>query len=295
MQRIIVIGSVNRDHLYSVPHIVRPGETIASESYRTGWGGKGLNQAIALAKAGAQVSLIAKVGHEDYASLSALCSAYSLDISQVRSCALPTGHALIQLDSSGQNCIIVHSGANGAFTEDDIQSFLTGCWAGDIFLLQNEINSSAQIIREIKKRGGKAALNPSPFTPDILHWPLERLDYLILNESEAASMTGADSSDKALEILCAAYPALNIFLTLGAEGSCFACGNTRHFQPAHKVRAIDTTGAGDTYTGFLLAELSRGSSVERAMSVATEASCLCVTRPGAVDSIPSRSEIFSLS
>ena len=295
MQRIIVIGSVNRNHLYSVPHIVRPGETIASESYRTGWGGKGLNQAIALAKAGAQVSLIAKVGHEDYPSLSALCSAYSLDISQLHSCALPTGHALIQLDSAGQNCIIVHSGANGSFTEHDIQSFLTDCRVSDIFLLQNEINSSAQIISEIKKRGGKVALNPSPFTPDILHWPLECLDYLILNESEAASMTGTDSSEKALEALCSTYPALSIFLTLGSEGSCFACGNTRHFHPTHKVNTVDTTGAGDTYTGFLLAELARGSAVEYAMSIATEAACLCVTRPGAVDSIPSRSELPSRS
>ena len=151
------------------------------------------------------------------------------------------------------------------------------------------------MIREIKKKGGKVALNPSPFTPDILRWPLECLDYLILNESEAASMTGADSPEKALDILCSAYPALDIFLTLGAEGSCFACGNTRHFHPTHKVSTVDTTGAGDTYTGFLLAELARGSAVGEAMSVATEAACLCVTRPGAVDSIPSRSEIPSRS
>lgn len=291
MSHILVFGAVNLDHIYTVPHIVRPGETLSSASYSLSWGGKGLNQALALCRAGAEVSLAAKIGQQDVPLLRALGEEWGLDLSRVRACDLPTGHAVIQVEPDAQNCILLHDGANGAVFPEDVSAGLEGLRPGDIVLLQNEINASAAILREAEAMGLRTALNPSPFTSDLLDWPLAALDLLILNEGEAAAMTGTDDLDTALDQLTRLCPKAQIFLTLGADGSRYACGPERGSCPASPVHAVDTTAAGDTYTGYLLTGLAGGMPVPAAMALASRAAALCVSRSGAVSSIPARAEL----
>ena len=286
MKRALVIGSINIDKVYELEHIVRPGETVSSRKYRTAWGGKGLNQAIALSRGGADTALAGCVGAPELEALTAVCAEAGVDAARIRARSVTTGHAIIQVDANGQNCIIVEPGANGTVDPDDIAAFLEGYGTGDILLTQNEISHMPEVLRAAHEKGLTVALNPSPFSAEILSWPLECVDIFLVNEIEGEALSGESAPEKILDTLRRRFPRAAIVLTLGHDGAMYADKTERFSVPARRVTAVDTTAAGDTFTGYFLAMLLRGGTPKNAMEIAATAAAIAVTRPGAVPSIP---------
>ena len=288
--RILNFGSVNIDHVYAVDHFVRPGETLPSAGYRRFAGGKGFNQSIALARAGAAVWHAGRIG-ADGAWLREQLAADGADVSYLRVGDAPTGHAIIQVAPTGENAIILHGGANRSVTADDAERVLAAFGPGDCLLLQNEISEAARILALGAARGLSVVLNTAPFTPELLTWPLERVSVFILNELEGAGLTGGTDPERIVAALCTRFASAGVVLTLGRAGVLFGQGPRRIRVPAEAVKAVDTTAAGDTFTGYFLAEHARGADTETALRIGCRAAALCVTRPGAADSIPRRSEL----
>lgn len=286
MKKALVIGSINIDKVYELEHIVRPGETVSSRKYRTAWGGKGLNQAIALSRGGANTALAGCVGAPELEALTAVCTEAGVDAARIRARSVTTGHAIIQVDANGQNCIIVEPGANGMVDPDDIAAFLEGYGTGDILLTQNEISHMPEVLRAAHEKGLTVVLNPSPFSAEILSWPLECVDIFLVNEIEGEALSGESAPEKILDTLRRRFPRAAIVLTLGHDGAMYADKTERFSVPARRVTAVDTTAAGDTFTGYFLAMLLRGGTPKDAMEIAATAAAIAVTRPGAVPSIP---------
>ena len=288
--KIINFGSLNIDRVYSVDHLVRPGETITSSRYRVFAGGKGLNQSIALARAGARVLHAGKIG-QDGLFLKDLLQENGVDVSLLFSDDGPGGHAIIQVDSGAENAIVLFGGANRRITQAEIDTVLAAGEAGDFLLLQNEINGIAAIIEGAAARGLRVMLNPAPITRDVERMPLDLVEWLVVNEIEGGAIVGETATEAILSTLISRYPGLSVLLTLGGRGAVYASGDERIAVAARKVTPVDTTGAGDTFIGYFLAGLAAGMAVGGAMERAVRAAALCVTRSGAADSIPWESEL----
>lgn len=291
--RILNFGSLNIDLVYRVPHVVRPGETLGSRDLSRFAGGKGLNQSVALGRAGADVGHAGRVGEDGRWLLDVLRES-GVETACVDVGTEPTGHAVIQVDDAGENAIVLFGGANRAQSRDRIDAALSGFGEGDWLLLQNEINETAYIMEAARRRGMRVVLNPAPFGEEVRDYPLALASMLILNETEAEGLSGA-AGDAALEALAASYPDAEIVLTLGARGARYRRGDADVFVEACKVRAVDTTAAGDTFIGFLLAELMRGEPAEGALRFAARAAALSVSRAGAAASIPTRADVEAFS
>lgn len=288
--RVLNFGSLNIDYVYRVDSFLKPGETKAARSLAVFAGGKGLNQALALARAGVDVAMAGKIGQEGQFLVEKLQEG-GVDTAKVEISRGATGHAVIQVDDRGSNCILLFGGANKDMDEDFIIRALAGFGKGDLLLLQNEISSIAKIIRAAKIRGMTVALNPSPFDAGVVAYPLDLVDLFMLNEIEAADLAGETDPEKAAAVLAARYPKAKVVVTLGAEGAlCHENGQIVR-QTAYKVKALDTTAAGDTFTGYFLAGLIEGMDNASALDLGAKAAALCVTRPGAAESIPLRSEL----
>ena len=288
--KLLDFGSLNIDHTYQLPHLVRPGETLASDSYHKSEGGKGFNQAVALAKAGQEVYLAGAIGQDglflrDYLQ--------ELGVHTEHLCVLdaPTGHAMIQLDTEGQNCIILFGGTNGMITEAMIDEVLADFGAGDYLLLQNEISHVDSILRAAHAKGMHIILNPSPMSPELLTWPLELVEWFILNEIEGADITGKTQPEEMLDELLRRYPACHVVLTLGERGSVYADAAQRIAQSIVTAHTVDTTAAGDTFTGYFIHALLQGEAIQQALKTAACASAITVSRPGAGRSIPAAEEV----
>lgn len=288
--KLLDFGSLNIDHTYQLPHLVRPGETLASDSYHKSEGGKGFNQAVALAKAGQEVYLAGAIGQDglflrDYLQ--------ELGVHTEHLCVLdaPTGHAMIQLDTEGQNCIILFGGTNGMITEAMIDEVLADFGAGDYLLLQNEISHVDSIICAAHAKGMHIILNPSPMSPELLTWPLELVEWFILNEIEGADITGKTQPEEMLDELLRRYPACHVVLTLGERGSVYADATQRIAQSIVPAHTVDTTAAGDTFTGYFIHALLQGKAIQQALKTAACASAITVSRPGAGRSIPAAEEV----
>ena len=288
--KIINFGSINIDHVYCVDHFVRPGETIKSESYTLFCGGKGANQSIALSRAGAEVLHAGKIS-QDGVWLKEKLQESGVDTSLIKTVDKSTGHAIIQVNKDGENSIIIHGGANQTFSDNDVEEVLNSAEAGDFLLLQNEINDVEEILQKNKGRDLTVVFNPAPMTETIKNYPLELVDIFILNEVEGEALTEKNDPDEILNTMQKLYPKSRIVLTLGKEGVIYANNQQRIKADALKVKAIDTTGAGDTFIGYFLAELMRGSEIEKCLEMGIKASSICVTRRGAADSIPKFNEI----
>jgi ribokinase len=288
--RILNYGSLNIDHVYAVDHLVRPGETLGSLRYSRFAGGKGNNQSVALARAGASVCHAGRIGADGVWLRDGL-AACGVDVSRVRVCDVATGHAVIQVDRAGQNAIVLHGGANRAVTAADAEGDLAGFGPGDWLLLQNEIAAIPDIVRLGSDRGMRVAFNPAPMHADVLAYPLERVSCFLLNEIEGSELTGVAEPDGILIEMRRRFPAAMTVLTLGARGA--RCVSTEGVTQADAVpvTAVDTTAAGDTFIGYFLADVARGAGTKVALRAACEAAALCVTRPGAADSIPTRAEL----
>lgn len=292
MTRILNIGSLNLDYVYKVDHIILPGETEATYSREIFLGGKGINQSIALAKAGANVFHGGLIGCNGQPFLDA-CAQYGVDSRHIHSADAPDGHTVIQIDREGQNSILLFGGTNRMLTRELIDNMLADFDAGDLLLLQNEVNLLPYMIDRGYEKGMTVVLNPSPFNSQVLEAELSKVSLFLLNEVEGYQLTGLHAPEEILRVLHQQYPNARIVLTLGKEGAFYADGEQTLFQPAFPVKAVDTTAAGDTFTGFFLASLAEGCPAEQALRISAKASSLCVTRPGAVASIPTKAEVLS--
>lgn len=289
---ILNFGSVNIDHVYRVDHLVRPGETIASRDYRQFSGGKGFNQSIALARAGAAVSHAGRIG-ADGVWLREQLADEGADVRFLEVIDGPSGHAIIQVDEAGENSIILFGGANRTFTPEDAAEILGHFGAGDWLLLQNEISAIPEILQLAGERGLRVVFNPAPMGPEVLDYPLDGVSIFVVNETEGEAFTGESEPDAILAGMRARFPAATVVLTLGGDGSIYDDGDRRIAVPAQQVTAVDTTAAGDTFIGYLLAGLAGGDNPQAALEIATRAAAICVTRPGAAPSIPRRAEVSS--
>lgn len=293
MNRILNFGSLNIDHVYTVEHIVSPGETVDSLEMEVFPGGKGLNQSVALARAGAEVYHAGKIG-KDGAFLTHLLQSAGVDVSFVETINGYTGKAIIQVETTtGQNSIILYGGANRQMTELYIDQVLGAFSGNEILVLQNEINLVEYILRKAAKKGIQIALNPSPIGEELKRWDLHGVTWLLLNEIEGEALTGEKDPEQITDSLLKQYPEMKIVLTLGKEGALYRDKDKSFRQGIYQTQAVDTTAAGDTFTGYFLAASARGVSPEEAMEEAAKASAITVSRPGAAVSIPTRQEVLS--
>ena len=291
--KILVFGSLNVDRRYIVDHFVQPGETLSSLSVGTFSGGKGLNQAIACKKAGSDVYMAGKIGTDGAFLLAELKDADVVTKHVFIDEKEMSGHAIIQVDKNGQNCIILYGGTNRTISQEEVDEVLADFDAGDIILLQNEINNMDYIITKASEKGMLVALNPSPMDDALLECDLSKVTYFIMNEIEAAAIVGDSDPEKAVEVLHAKYPESKIVITLGGDGSMFFDGEKIWRHGIYKVKAVDTTAAGDTFTGYFLNGLLEGLQPLEIMSQAAKASAIAVSQPGAADSIPTKDVVLA--
>ncbi len=291
--KYLVFGSLNIDRTYSVPHFVAAGETLSADAMELFCGGKGFNQAVALARAGKPVSFAGAVGSDGEMLLDAL-RADGIDDRYVKRTAGASGHAVIQVDPKGQNCIIILSGANGQITPADADAVLQDFAAGDLIVLQNEISNVRYILQEAKKKGMIVALNPSPFNSRIEEYDMDCVDYLLVNEVEGEAIAGCAEPQAIADCLHEKYPNMNLVLTLGSRGAIY-CGadGSRCATGIYRTNAIDTTAAGDTFTGYFLAQITSSGDAALALQQASIASGISVSRKGASPSIPRKEEVLA--
>lgn len=290
--KILNFGSCNVDFVYRLPHFVQPGETLTAKSLAKNPGGKGLNQSIALARAGSRVFHAGCVGEDD-PFLRHLLKENGVDTTYLATVPAPTGQAVIYVDDGGENSIVLFPGANAAVTEGQIADVLRDFSAGDILLLQNEISGCRALLAAAAEKGMRVVFNPAPFDPALRATDLSRLSYLICNETEAAGLFGKDAPEEFLSHLASACPALGAIVTLGAAGCLYTEGGRICRHPAYRVPVADTTAAGDTFVGYFVSEISRGAGMGDAVRLATAAAALTTTRAGAAGSIPRREEVLA--
>ena len=288
--KVYNFGSVNIDHVYRVPHLVAPGETLSSQSLDTVLGGKGANQSVALARAGVSVFHIGQLGKTDEWARNAMSEA-GVNVSHVALLDGASGHAIIQVDDEGENSIILHGGANQEFTHDQLASILEPANPGDWLLMQNECNILDSAFEIAIGRGLQIAFNPAPMTPHVMQLPLARCALLIVNENEATALSGDDNPVTALTTLGKLYPETRLVLTLGSKGAMLRHGSRELSEQPMKVDAVDSTGAGDTFVGYFLASLIDGLDDESALQRSCAAAALSVTRKGATPSIPLAAQV----
>lgn len=291
--KILNIGSLNIDKVYTMDHFVTAGETLASRNMETFPGGKGLNQAVALARAGAEVYAAGAIGPDGQFLVDILRqSGANVDCVQLLS-EVDTGHAIIQLDPSGQNCIITAPGANGQLSEAYIDETLSRFGPGDLLLVQNETNNIPYMMKKAKERGLQIAINASPINEALFTYPLELVDYFIINEIEGQAIAGTQETDfnGILNALLKKFPQTAVVLTLGGDGVLYGKGADRAQHGIFKVTAVDTTAAGDTFCGYFLASLSKGLEPQEALRVSSAASAITVSGKGAAVSIPTWDQV----
>ena len=290
--RILNLGSLNFDKVYDVAHFVTRGETILSGGYGEFLGGKGLNQSLALARAGAEVYHAGAVG-PDGALLRQCLTESGVDVGYLQKVEAVSGHAVIQ-NAGGQNCIIVWGGANQCVSCEYIREVLENFGEGDVLLLQNEVSNVPFAMEEAKRRGLKIAFNASPITAGLMAYPLELVDWFLINEVEgkALSSVSSDDPEEILTGLVSRFPGAAIVLTIGEQGVLYRHGETRASHGIYRVEVADTTAAGDTFCGYFLTGLAKGLSIEDTLNYASVASAIAVSRNGASTSIPTWDEVM---
>lgn len=290
MAKILNFGSLNIDKIYGLDHIVKEGETISASSYDEGMGGKGLNQSIALKRTGADPIHAGFVGEDDGDILLDYMAENEIDF-LVKKVSVKSVHAIIQVDKNAKNSIIVEAGANKNIDKSYIDQVLAEFDEGDYLLLQNEISNLQYIVEMASKKKMKIFLNPSPVDETIKTIDFNKIDSLILNETEAYELSGCENSDEIIDYFRKNYKDLNLLLTLGKDGGIYSSKDTEIKFSSFKTHAIDTTGAGDTFLGYFLASISKGADLEKSLNIASLAAGLACSKSGAANSIPSLKEV----
>nr|WP_295302500.1 ribokinase [uncultured Blautia sp.] len=289
--KVLNFGSLNIDYVYQVESILIPGETQASRDRQIFCGGKGLNQSIALAKAGISVYHAGLIGDGGELLLET-CRENGVNTEFIRSISGSCGHTVIQVDKDGQNCILLFGGANRSITREFADEVLAHFDSGDIILLQNEINELDYIIDRAYAKGMMIILNPSPYDDNLKVCDMSKVSLFLVNEIEGYQITGEKEPDKILAAVREQYPSAKIVLTLGADGAVYQDETGIYHQDIFKVKVVDTTAAGDTFTGYFIASIIECMSVKEGLEMAAKASAIAVSRPGATASIPLRQEVL---
>lgn len=292
--RVLNFGSLNLDYVYNVEHFVQPGETFSALSRAVKAGGKGLNQSVALARAGLPPSHAGCLGTGG-SLLKSLLEENGVDTEYLLPVHEAQGHTVIQVSPDGENCILLYGGSNQCIPEEHIRWVINFFSQGDWLILQNEINHLPLIVQLAAERGMHIVLNPSPYNAALNQVDFSALDWLLVNEIEAEQITGDKDPERIWNKLHGQYGRLSLLITLGKQGSIafHVDGSTveTHREKAVSVRAVDTTAAGDTYTGYFIAGLVEGMPLHMCMNLASRAAAVSVTRPGAAESIPWRKEL----
>ena len=288
--KILNFGSLNLDYIYQVEHFVQPGETLAARQQKMAPGGKGLNQSVALAKAGAEVFHAGCIGIGGE-PLKALLEENGVHTEYLRKVEELQGNAMIQVDSAGENCIILYGGSNRMISKEQIDETLRDFSDEDWLVLQNEVSNLEYMIKKAAEKGMKVVLNPSPFEAYLEKLDYNQISWLLINEVEAKQLTGKTEADAVWNTLHEKYPELCLIMTMGAEGAyCFTPQETI-YQEIFPVETVDTTAAGDTFTGYFLQGMTAGLPLKECMEQAAKASAVCVSREGAAIAIPMRAEV----
>lgn len=288
--KIVNYGSINLDCVYEVDHIVKPGETLLASGKKQFCGGKGLNQSLAVAKAGGMVYHAGIVGEDGNMLLEAL-TAGRVNVEHILRAPGESSHTVIQVDAHGQNSIIVFNGEHMKPTEQELDGILADFGSGDAIMMQNELFNSPLMMKKAAAKGLKVILNPSPANQILREFPLEMVSWFILNEIEAEMLTGEREPTSILEQFHKLYPNASVVLTLGDKGAYLRSRELLIYQPAFQVNTVDTTAAGDTFTGYFVAGFAEGMPYKRVMKRAALAAAIAVSRPGAADSIPLKDEV----
>lgn len=298
MMKILNFGSLNVDYVYSVHHFVRPGETLAASKREVFAGGKGLNQSVALARASGDDGCImiyhaGGIGKADGKFLKTTLADAGVNTDYIKEYDEPSGHTVIQVDSSGQNSILLYSGANDMQSPEFIRSVFSHFDEGDYLVLQNEVNNIDVMIETAYEKHMTVFFNPSPYDSRIGGLPLHHVGCFLVNEVEAADMAGvsAGSPDMLLDSLKRKFPDADIVLTLGKRGVMYSCRSGTYSHGIYKVPVVDTTAAGDTFTGYFISCLARKLPIPETLRLASVASSIAVSRKGASPSIPELAEV----
>lgn len=288
--KILNFGSLNLDYVYQVPRFLAPGETMAATSVQVIPGGKGLNQSIALARAGAKVYHAGVIGGGSEMLVEVL-DENGVDLHLLKQENGIQGNAIIQVVPSGENAILLCGGSNRKITPQQVRETLSEFETGDWLVLQNEVTCLTEMVEEAAKRGLHIVLNPSPFEENLHEMNYGVIDWLFINEVEGQQMTGESEPTAILESLRKRYPQMNVILTLGKMGAICDTPEKRIHQPIFPVEAVDTTAAGDTFTGYFVASYTQGCTLAECMERAAAASAISVSRHGASVSIPYAPEV----
>lgn len=290
IMKVLCFGSMNIDESYLMDHFVRPGETQSALKCTRSLGGKGFNQALAIAKAGGEVIMAGCIGRDGYDFKKAL-EQYHCTTQFIREVNAPTGHAFIQV-AGGENAIVINHGANHAITDAFIDEVLSVMHAGDMILLQNEINNVDKIIKKAHERKLKIIFNAAPMHEAVLDYPLDVIDLLVVNVREAQALTNNPTSlEELMNALETKFMHQDILLTVGEQGSYYLSEGKRKYVAALSCHVVDTTGAGDTYIGYYLASLMANKSIEEAMQIASLAAACTCEKSGASSAIPTKDEL----
>ena len=288
--KVLNFGSLNLDYTYQVAHIVRAGETILAKEVNMNLGGKGFNQSVALSRAGLVCFHAGLVGEEGLEFYDA-CETFGIKTDYMKTVTGRCGHTVIQVDENGQNSIVLFGGANQKNSKEYVDEVLKNFDTGDVIILQNEINELPYLIDQAFAKGMTIVLNPSPYDERLEECDLGKVSVFVLNETEGQQMTGMTTPATIISAMAASYSNAKIVLTLGEGGSIYHHGDEEVYQPAFKVDAVDTTAAGDTFTGYFVAGLIKKLPMREVLINSSKAAALAVTKHGAASSIPFMSEV----
>lgn len=290
---IINFGSINLDYVYSVEHFVKDGETITAQARNVFFGGKGLNQSIAAARAGGRVFHAGMIGDGGESIVQYLAES-GVETRYIGHANAAQGHAVIQVDSSGRNSIIVFPGSNHELSQAYVDGVLSQFPDGGYLILQNEISCVEYIVDQAHAAGFHVVFNASPIDSSLTRIPIDKLSWLMINETEGAALSGSHEPRKMIGILHERYPQVSIVLTLGGDGvMCINKGIFSSFG-IYDTEVVDTTAAGDTFTGYFVACLAAGCSLSDTIKMATAASAIAISYPGASPSIPNRETVHAM-
>ena len=293
--KVLNFGSLNIDYVYGVEHILRPGETLSSRQMEVFPGGKGLNQSIALARAGANVYHAGVVG-QDGQFLLTVCRENGVNTDFVRIAEGKSGHAIIQVDDAARNSILLYGGGNRRITREYADEVLEKFGQEDFLVLQNEINLLDYIIDAAYAKGMRIVLNPSPFDEELEKCDLSKVSLFLVNEIEGRLLAGKgyeaeEDGSRLVEGIMEKYGRAQVVLTMGDKGAFYGGGDKRYEQKCFPAEAVDTTAAGDTFTGYFVAGLMKEEKIEKIMETAAKAAAIAVSRKGAAPSIPAMEEV----
>lgn len=283
--KILNFGSINKDYVYSVNEFVNPGETIKTNDFKEFLGGKGLNQSVAVSRSGSKIYHAGCINKNDE-KIKKQLNEWRVDTSNIYYVDEPTGHAIIQVNTNGENSILIHGGSNLEITSKQIDQTISKFREGDILIIQNEINKISEIIDRAYSQRMKIIFNPAPYSKEVLDYPLKKVNTLIYNEVEGKSLSGKSTIEEIKGELLEKFPEIKHIITLGDKGSIYFDNKNEIIVDAVKADTIDSTAAGDTYIGYYVSSISNKMIVKDSMIRASKASAITTEKLGGATSIP---------